>query len=150
MSEGTEVKEFYVLAVQLKHRDYDIQNIAQLKKLIPQNIVFALQYDDWTQFAVCHTKLFTSTWQPTEEAVLSLSGLSLDVVWENIIKQIGQIEVEGGRSLTEQIQIDEKKVKLGTQIKLLERKLALEKQPRKKREYFEKIKKMKKIYERIH
>lgn len=150
LSEGVEVKEFYVLAVQLKHRDYDIQNIAQLKKLIPQNIVFALQYDNRTQFAVCHTKLFTSTWQPTEEAVLPLSGLSLDVVWENIIKQIGQIEVEGGRSLTEQIQIDEKKVKLGFQIKLLERKLALEKQPRKKREYFEKIKKMKKIYERIH
>ena len=70
LGEGVVVKEFYLLAVQLKRREYDIQNIAQLTKLIPQNMVFALQYDNRTQFAVFHTKLFTSAWQPTEEAVL--------------------------------------------------------------------------------
>ena len=118
--EGVVVKEFYLLAVQLKRREYDIQNIAQLTKLIPQNMVFALQYDNRTQFAVFHTKLFTSAWQPTEEAVLPLSGLSLDAVWENIVKGIGQIEVADGRTLTEQIADDDQRAKLLAQIATLE------------------------------
>ena len=138
LGEGLVVKEFYLLAVQLKRREYDIQNIAQLTKLIPQNMVFALQYDNRTQFAV-----FTSAWQPTEEAVLPLSGLSLDAVWENIVKGIGQIEVAEGRTLTEQIVVDDQRAKLLAQIATLERKMANEKQPRRKREYFEQIKKIK-------
>ena len=140
---GVVVKEFYLLAVQLKRREYDIQNIAQLTKLIPQNMVFALQYDNRTQFAVFHTKLFTSVWQPTEEAVLPLSGLSLDTVWESIVKEIGQIEVVDGRTLAEQIAVDDQRAKLLAQIATLERKMANEKQPRRKREYFEQIKKIK-------
>lgn len=143
LGEGAVVKEFYVLAVQLKRRDYDIQNIVQLTKLIPQNMVFALQYDNRTQFAVFHTKLFTSVWQPTEEAVLPLSGLSLDTVWENIVKEIGQIEVADGRTLSEQIADNDQRAKLLAQIATLERKMANEKQPRRKREYFELIKKLK-------
>lgn len=143
LGEGVVVKEFYLLAVQLKRREYDIQNIAQLTKLIPQNMVFALQYDNRTQFAVFHTKLFTSAWQPTEEAVLPLSGLSLDAVWEHIVKDIGQIEVAEGHTLTEQIVVDDQRAKLLAQIATLERKMANEKQPRRKREYFELIKKLK-------
>lgn len=143
LGEGAVVKEFYVLAVQLKRRDYDIQNIAQLTKLIPQNMVFALQYDNRTQFAVFYTKLFTSAWQPTDEAVLPLSGLSLDTVWENIVKGIGQIEVIDGRTLVEQIADNEQRAKLLAQIATLERKMANEKQPRKKREYFELIRRLK-------
>ena len=119
LGEGLVVKEFYLLAVQLKRREYDIQNIAQLTKLIPQNMVFALQYDNRTQFAVFHTKLFTSAWQPTEEAVLPLSGLSLDAVWENIVKAIGQIEVAEGHTLTEQIVVDDQRAKLLAQIATL-------------------------------
>ena len=143
LGEGVVVKEFYLLAVQLKRREYDIQNIAQLTKLIPQNMVFALQYDNRTQFAVFHTKLFTSAWQPTEDAVLPLSGLSLDAVWEHIVKDIGQIEVAEGHTLTEQIAVDDQRAKLLAQIATLERKMANEKQPRRKREYFEQIKKIK-------
>ena len=106
-------------------------------------MVFALQYDNRTQFAVFHTKLFTSAWQPTDEAVLPLSGLSLDTVWENIVKGIGQIEVADGRTLAEQIADNDQRAKLLAQIATLERKMANEKQPRRKREYFEQIKKLK-------
>lgn len=54
-----------------------------------------------------------------------------------------KIDVEEGRSLTEQIQADEKNVKVEAQIKTLERRLAKEKQPSKKREYFDMIRKLK-------
>ena len=87
--------------------------------------------------------LILSAWQLTEEAVLPLVGLNFDVVWENIVKDIGRIEVAGGNTLTGQIAEDDRKAKLLAQIATLERKLANEKQPRRKREYFEQIKKLK-------
>ena len=141
ISEGQTVKEFYLMCVRLKRKEYNAKNIALLSRLISQNIVFALQ--DETQLVVFHTKLINSCWKPTDETRIDLSGLNLDAVWENIIKQVGQIDVEEGRSLTEQIQADEKKAKVEAQIKTLERRLATEKQPRKKREYFEMIRKLK-------
>ena len=143
LAEGEEVKEFYVLGIQLKRKEYDSKNILMLTKLLPHKMVFALRYGEEIQFAIHHTKLITSDWKLTDEATLPLSGLNLDTVWENIVKSIGHIEVEEGNTLTEQIKANEEQAKLLAQIKILERKMASEKQPRRKREYFEQIKKLK-------
>ena len=140
---GESIKEFYVLAVQLKRKDYDEKNIAMLSKLIPQNILFALQYEDETQLAIYHTKFIKSDWKPTDEATICLTGLTLDTVWENIIKTIGEIQVQDGKTLAEQIQDDEQRAKTLKLIAELEKKMAKETQPRKKRELFEQIKKLK-------
>lgn len=140
---GESIKEFYVLAVQLKRKDYDEKNIAMLSKLIPQNILFALQYENQTQLAVYHTKLIRSDWKPTDETSINLIGLNLDTVWENIIKAIGEIQVKEGKTLTEQIQDDEQRAKTLKLIADLEKKMAKETQPRKKRELFEQIKHLK-------
>ena len=144
LSEGEEVKEIYLLNIQLKRKEYDAKNIVMLSKLISQKMVFALEYEEVVQFAIYHTKLISAAWTPIEEARLPLSGLNLDSVWDNIVKQIGHIEVQEGNTLTEQIKADEEQAKLLAQIKLLERKMANEKQPRRKREYFEQIKILKK------
>lgn len=145
LSEGNEVREIYVIAVQLKRKEYDSKNITLLTKLIPQRMVFALQFDEQIQFAIYHTKLITSEWQyqSSKSSFLTLQGLNLDVVWENIVKSIGQIEVESGNTLTEQIATNDQREKLLAQIKLLERRMVTEKQPRKKRDLFEHIKKLK-------
>ena len=143
LSEGSEVKAFYVLDVQMKRREYDAKNILLLTRLIAQNMVFALRYEDQVQFAIFHTKLFTTAWQAAEQATLPLSGLNLDAVWENIVKAIGHIEVAEGQTLTEQIADNDQRAKLLAQIATLERKMVNEKQPRRKRELFERIKKLK-------
>ena len=143
IAEGKEVKEIYLLALQMKRKEYDSKNIALLTKLIPQRMVFALQFEEQTQFAIYHTKLISSAWQPTENAALPLSGLNLDTVWENIVTHIGQIDVEEGNTLAEQIANNDQRAKLLALIATLERKMANEKQPRRKREYFEQIKKLK-------
>ena len=143
LNAGAEVKEFYLLAVQLKRKEYDPKNIALLTKLIPQRMVFALQFEEQTQFAIYHTKLISSAWKATEEATLPLSGLNLDIVWENIVTHIGQIDVEEGNTLSEQIATNDQRAKLLAQIATLERKMANEKQPRRKRELFEHIKELK-------
>lgn len=143
VSIGESVKEFYVLEIQMKRKEYDVKNILLLTKLIDQKMIFALQYEGQIQFVIFHTKLFQSVWQPTEQAVLPLSGLSLDTVWENIIKNIGKIDVSDDNTLSEQIAIDDRRAKLLAQIEMLERKMVKEKQPRRKREYFEQIRKLK-------
>ena len=147
VGEGTEIKEFYVLAVQLKQRDFDAKNIALLTKLIPRNIVFALHYEEEVQFAIYHTKLITSNWQLLipNSSFLTVQGLELDVVWENIVKSIGNIKVEDGNTLKEQIREDDERVKILKQIEQLEKKCRAEKQPRKKLELYSKIQSLKQL-----
>ena len=142
---GKEVQSIYVLEIQLKRKDYDPKNIQMLSKLIPQNILFLLRYDDQVQLAIYHTKLLMSDWETEPELVIS--GLDMDAVWENIVKKVGTIEVEEGNTLAEQITIDDEKAKLKLQIEQLEEKSRKEKQPRKKLEMFEQLKEMKKQLE---
>lgn len=89
LAEGQEIKGFYVLQVTLKQRDYDAKNILLLQKLIPQKIVYALQFEEQTQLCVFHTRLQQSAWMPTETATIPLNGLSLDDAWNNIVATIG-------------------------------------------------------------
>lgn len=144
IASGVDIKEFYVLEVQLKKKDYDEKNIAMLSKLIPQNILFSLQYEDEAQLAVYHTKLIKSDWKSTADIEIRLSGLNLDTVWENIIKDIGEIHVREGKTLTEQILEDERLRVLKRQIEELERKCRTEKQPRRRLELYEKLTSLKK------
>ena len=144
IASGVDIKEFYVLEVQLKKKDYDEKNIAMLSKLIPQNILFSLQYEDEAQLAVYHTKLIKSDWKSTADIEIRLSGLNLDTVWENIIKDIGEIHVREGKTLTEQILEDERLRVLKRQIEELERKCRTEKQPRKRLELYNRMQELKK------
>ena len=147
LAEGEEIKEFYVLGIQLKRKEYDPKNILMLTKLLPHKMIFALHDEEEVQFAIYHTKLITSEWQliTHNSSLITLQGLNLDSVWDNIVKQIGHIEVQEGNTLTEQIKADEEHTKLIAQLKMLERKMVNEKQPRRKREYFEQIKKLKNL-----
>ena len=143
LPKGEQIECIYIIDVSLKKQDYDPKNIQLLSKLIPQKMVFALRYEDSIQLAINHTKLICSSWSNASDATLTLQGLNLDRVWENIVISIGDIEVEEGSTLEEQIQVDDTKAKILKQIDLLEAKARNEKQPRKKLEYFNQVKKLK-------
>ena len=143
LPKGEQIECIYIIDVSLKKQDYDHKNIQLLSKLIPQKMVFALRYENSIQLAINHTKLICSGWMDASDAILTLQGLNLDRVWENIVISIGDIEVEEGCTLEEQIQVDDTKAKILKQIDLLEAKARNEKQPRKKLEYFNQLKKLK-------
>lgn len=143
ISEGAEVKEIFVIEVSLKNRDYNPKNIVLLAKSIPQRIIYLLRFEDEAMIAVYHTKLFTSTWQPLENVSVPLDGLNLDAVWQNIVTFVGKLELDDGNSLTEQIRVDEERARLIRQIELLERQMRSTIQPRRKREIFAEIQKLK-------
>ena len=143
LTEGNEIKGIYVLQVVLKRKEYDPKNILLLQKLIPQNIVFALQHEDKTQLCIFHTRLQQSAWMPTDEAVIPLQGLNLDDVWGNIVASIGSLDASSEETIEQQIINREQKEKLLRQIEVLEKKCRLEKQTHKKYELHQELVKLK-------
>lgn len=146
IAEGTEVKAVFVVDVELKRSDYDTKNILLISKLIPHRIIFALRHEDKVQLAVYHTKLFTGPWQPltpNASCLIPINGLNLDAVWQNIVAFVGELEVTEGNSLTEQIRVDEERTRLMRQIETLERQMRSTTQPRRQRELYAEIKKLK-------
>lgn len=137
---GEDVKSFFVLLVSLKKKDYDEKNIATLSKLIPQNILFILECDGESRLAIYHTKVMQTEWKPLDEQQIELRGLNLDTVWKNIVIAVSGVSLEQGNTLDEQIVIDEKRQKLEKEIAKLEKQARAEKQPKKK---FEMVQRMK-------
>lgn len=143
LAEGETVKAFFVINVALKRREFSETTIAMVSKLIPQNILMVLSFEEEAKLAVYHTKLLQTQWMPKDEVTVQLKGLDLDAAWENIIIQIGGIQMQQGNTLDQQIALDEKRAKLRKEIARLEKLARAEKQPKKKYEIVQKIQKLK-------
>ena len=140
---GDQVKSFFVLLVALKKKDFDDKTIITISKLIPQNMLLVLECGDEVKLATYHTKLMQTEWKRKEALSVELKGLNLDSVWENIIMQIGGITIDQGNTLDEQIAADEHRQKTEKEIAKLEKQARAEKQPKKKFELAQQIKKLK-------
>ena len=146
---GEKVQAFFVLQVVLKRREFNERTLIVLSKLIPQNMVLLLEYDGLAKLAVYHTKLLQTPWKDPDSLSLAVEGLTMDAVWENVIVQIGGIQVQEGNTLDQQIAQDEQKAKLEKEIARLQKQLWAEKQPKKKFELNFKIKELQKQLERF-
>ena len=139
---GEDVKSFFVLLVSLKKNEYDKKTIATLSKLIPQNILFVLEYENESRLAIYHTKVMQTEWKPTENQQIELHGLNLDTVWENIVKSLECGVWNEELSLDENIALHNKQEQLKKQIEKLEKQARAEKQPKKKFELVQLLKKL--------
>ena len=142
LAAGTAVRSIFVLLVALKHPDFQANTIAQISKLIDQNMLLILEHEGRRKLAIYHTKLIQTDWMP--DCTVTLKGLDLDAVWENLIVQVGGITIEQGNTLDQQIVADEKRAKLEKEIARLEKLARAEKQPKKKFELVTKINLLKK------
>lgn len=140
---GDQVKSFFVLLVALKKKDFDDKTIITISKLIPQNMLLVLECGNEAKLATYHTKLMQTEWKRKEPLSVELKGLNLDSAWENIIMQIGGITIDQGNTLDEQIAADEHRQKIEKEIAKLEKQARAEKQPKKKFELVQQIKKLK-------
>lgn len=139
---GEDVKSFFVLLVSLKKKEYDKKTIATLSKLIPQNILFVLEYENESRLAIYHTKVMQTEWKPTENQQIELHGLNLDTVWENIVKSLECGVWNEELSFDENIALHNKQEQLKKQIEKLEKQARAEKQPKKKFELVQLLKKL--------
>lgn len=143
LPEGESVKSFYVVSVILKQQDFNEKNIVLINKLIKQNILLVLTFNEKIKLVVCLNDLIYQT-EWTDKININLTGLSIDNVWENIVSSIACFKIERGRTLNEQIKIELIKKKLNKQIKILENKRRFAKQPNFKQNFHREIIKLKK------
>jgi hypothetical protein len=140
---GENIGAFYVVLVSLREAECDKKNLGLLSKLIPQNMLFVLEYNDTARLAVCRAgRVIQSELKPLDEWKIKLTGLNLDAAWENIITQIGGVEITDGRSLDEQLAADDEREKLQQRIERLEKQARNEKQPRRKWELVEEVRRL--------
>ena len=140
---GENIKSFFLIHIALKRKDFDPKNIIMISKLIPQNILFVLEYEDEVKLCVHHINLMQSEWMKKSDCTVKLDGLNLDTVWENIIISVGSISLQDDNTLDEQIAVNERRLKLQKEIDKLTRQAQKEKQPNKKFELMQKINKLK-------
>ena len=75
---------------------------------------------------------------------MQLNGLDLDAAWESLITQIGGIQIEGGNTLDEQININAQREQITKEIARLEKLARKEVQPKRRLELVQKINVLKK------
>ena len=150
---GEKVTEIEVIEIKLTGQQLSEAVLKQIDKEIPYHILFILSFDGKVQAWTGHkeateggnkafkvNKYYHTQWMPEHELNLKIEGLNLDAVWENLIIQVGGVEVGQGKSLDEQIQLDDQKAKLQREIEKLEKQARNEKQPNKKFELVQQAK----------
>lgn len=159
---GEAVTEIEVIEIKLASPQLNEAVLRQIDKEIPYHILFILSFDGkvqaWTGYkeateggnkAFKVNKYYHTEWIPEYELNLKIEGLNMDAVWENLIIQVGGVEVGQGKSLDEQIQIDDQKAKLQKEIEKLEKQAWNEKQPNKKFQLAQQVKMLKEQFDEL-
>ncbi len=133
------ITSIFVVQIELKNKAYNDRNIILISKLFGQRLLLILHYSDEYQLAIYETKLLKSEWSK-EDVSLKLTGFDMTAVWENMVSQVSGINVEEGKTLDEQIIIEDERDKLIKLIENLEMKARKESQSKKKFELFQQIK----------
>ncbi len=145
--QGKSINGLYVIHITLKHAQYDKKSLQVLAKLLPYKVIFLLEYAGKGCIVLYHTVLFESAWQAVDTLHIHIQGLDFDAVWENIVQQVGEFTLEekqsGALSLEAQIAHNVEQDKIAREIARLEKKVWAEKQPRKKMELVERLRKIK-------
>ena len=134
LAAGEQVTEIEVIEIKLASPQINETALKQIDREIPYHILFVLSFDSKVQAWIGYkeaagggnkafkvNKYYHTEWMSEEELHLSIDGLNMDAVWENLIIQVGNVEVGQGKSLDEQIQIDDQKAKLQKKIEKLEK-----------------------------
>ena len=139
-----EVVAIYIILVLMKTANCDKKNIILLSKLINQNMLFALQYENTVNFAAYRAdRVIMSDSRSMDDWELKLKGLNLRSTWDALIADISGLEPADGKSLDEMIIQNENIKKLEKKIVLLEKKAMIERQPRRKWDLAQEIKQLK-------
>ena len=159
LAEGREVTEIEVFEIRLNASVLDEGLLRQIDREIPYHILFLLEfqgkYQAWIGYkeaTLSGNKAFKvngyyhTDWLSEEELPLKLTGLSLDEVYENFVRQIAGDKLKTevvGRSLKESVARDEQKQELQKRITTLQSKIRKEKQLNKQMQMNNELKKLK-------
>lgn len=145
IAKGETVDGFFVVHVLLKKENFSEKNISLIAKFLPRKILMVLEFEGKATLAVYETKLLRNEWHTIDDINIALQGLNFDEVWSNIVHTVqGGVwdkELSIEENIGHQIEIEN----IQKEITRLEKQIKNEKQPKKKFELVQKMKKMKEL-----
>ena len=157
---GEAVTEIEVFEIRLNNPPLDEAVFRQIDKEIPYHILFVLTCDGKAQAWIGYkepaasgsnafkvSRYYHTEWVPENELQFHVEGLSMDAVYENLVRQIAgealQVK-EAGESLQASVERDEKRRRLERQITGVKSKIHREKQLNRRVEINVELKKLRK------
>jgi hypothetical protein len=126
---GDTIKEIQVFEVQLRQRGLDKRILNAIAKAIPYKILFVLTFNDEAQAWIDASGSFYNTeWVTLDGLTLKFEGVNLDVVYENLARQVAGGRLGDAGDIAEAVDRDKKRQKLKREIAALEKKILREKQ----------------------
>jgi hypothetical protein len=159
---GESVTEIEVIQIQVNQRGLDMRVFELIDKEIPYHILFVLEYSGEAQAWIGYKEqnltspgrfksgtYYHTGWMPLEALTFRLEGLTLDTVYENLIRQIAGDRLEGSpnEGIKEAMDRDEQRQKLDRTIAALEKKVKTEKQFNRQVELHGELKRLKREME---
>lgn len=147
VADGKAVHEITVFNVTLKKKECPTDIFVFIDKNLPRHTAFLLSFEDEmcilinfkeaiqgntnTPFKV--TKTYKSQWYKAEDITIMIEGTSLDLIYENIIRQVAGSNIsQTTGSLKADITFSKEQESLRNAINALKKRIALERQPQKK------------------
>lgn len=146
VSLGQAVDELQVFEISLTSRELNGELLRLMESMIPYHILFLLEHGDRYQAHISfywkpsdgkvkiRSCFHSHGWQALENLPCRLTGLSLDSVYENLVRQLAGDVLRNDLPLAQAVGEMDRLRKLSTKIATLQRKIAREKQPHRKRE----------------
>lgn len=134
---GEDVNEIQVFLVNLNQKSLNERVLLQIDREIPYHILFLLKYEDSYQAAIGYKEeaeagtnafkvagFYYTDWMKEEDLPITLKGLDLDAVYENLLRDIGgeRLNINEDESIEESVVRDEKIQELESKIEKLKSK----------------------------
>ena len=154
LAAGKEVQELEVFELRLNDGQIDEAVLRLIDRAIPYHILFVLVWEDRMRLAVAYKetpdakstgvrveRYYYTDWMPVGEAVLRIEGLSMDAVYENLVRRIAGEAFGDARTSTlrESVAAQVRRERVEKQIAAIEAKIRREKQPKRKFELVQQL-----------
>lgn len=164
LAAGDTVTEIEIFEVRLNAPQISEAVLRQIDREIPYHILFILTCDGKVQAWIGYkeeaisgnevfkvSRYYHTEWMPENKLQFHVEGLNMDVVYENLVRQIAgeALQASAGESLQDSVERDERRRQLEKQINALESIMRKERQLNRQVEINEEMKRLRSEKEKI-
>lgn len=153
LARDSEIKEIMLLSITLKKQNFDGKIVEAIARQNPHQLIFLLIYGDEFQLAVYQGRLYRTDWMKEKDLSLTLSGNTLDEIWNNLVRQTAisskTVLSRKDQTVQEQLKMQDEINRLHMVIQKTEKAAWKEQQPKKRFELYTKLQGYKKQLEGI-
>lgn len=153
LARDSEIKEIMLLSITFKKQNFDGKIVEAIARQNPHQLIFLLIYGDEFQLAVYQGRLYRTDWMKEKDLSLTLSGNTLDEIWDNLVRQTAisskTVLSRKDQTVQEQLKMQDEINRLHMVIQKTEKAAWKEQQPKKRFELYTKLQGYKKQLEGI-